>query len=127
MTQILIVEDSVDILLILQMELQWRGYAVHTAADAATGLDLVCHIRPDVIVSDLRMPEMDGFEFIRRVRQFPELTRVPAIALTGFSDENQIRFAITSGFTTHITKPVEPAELVKTIDQLTTKKLQRVA
>ena len=127
MKRILIVEDSDDARFILQMELESAGYSVEAVDDAAAGLELARRMRPDVIVSDLRMPRVDGFEFIRRIRQLPGLAATPAIALTGFSAQKEIQQALAAGFTTHITKPTEIADLVKVIEQLTAKRLQRVA
>ena len=64
MTRILLVEDSTDILFLLQTELEWMGYTVDVASDAVTGLQLARKNRPKAIVSDLHMPDVDGFEFI---------------------------------------------------------------
>jgi two-component system CheB/CheR fusion protein len=127
MKRILIVEDSDDILFILQMELEGAGYSVAAAHDAAAGLELARLMRPDVIVSDLKMPTVDGFEFIRRIRQIPGLADIPAIALTGFSSQKEIKNALAAGFTAHATKPMEISDLVKVIEQLTAKRLKRVA
>src|SRR5262245_46184044 len=100
MKRILIVEDSDDVLYILQMELECAGYSVEPAHDAMTALELARRMRPDVIVSDLRMPAIDGFEFIRRIRQIPGLAATPAVALTGFSSQKEIKHALAAGFTT---------------------------
>ena len=67
MIRVLLVEDSDDILFILQMELEWMGFVVDIAKDAGAAVDIARLTHPDVIVSDLRMPAMDGFEFIKRV------------------------------------------------------------
>jgi CheY-like chemotaxis protein len=97
MTRVLIVEDSPDILCILQLELEWLGY------------------------------EIDGFEFIKRVRAIPALASVPAIALTGTSLERDVQQALAFGFTAHVVKPVEMADLAQKINQLTSRRLKRKA
>ncbi|HYR41874.1 MAG TPA: response regulator [Terriglobia bacterium] len=127
MTRVLLVEDSEDVLYLLQLQLEWMGYAIDTATNANTGLDVAQRVGPDVIVSDLRMPDVDGLEFIRRVRRIRSLASIPAIALTGASKELDIRQAIANGFTAHLTKPVEVSELSKLIDQLTARCFQRKA
>ncbi|HLH31795.1 MAG TPA: response regulator [Terriglobia bacterium] len=127
MTRVLLVEDSADVLYLLQIELEWMGYEVDAAADANTALEAIERVRPDIIVSDLGMPGMDGFEFIRRVKAIPWLTGVPAIALTGATGDKDIQRAIASGFTAHVVKPVEIAELAQKIEQLTSRRLRRQA
>ena len=127
MTRILLVEDSDDILYILQLELNWMGYVVDIAANADEAIELAKKNRPDVIVSDLQMPVVDGLEFIKHIRRIPTLANVPAIALTGFSLEIKIQQALSSGFTAHLTKPVEATQLAKLIEQLTAVRLKRKA
>ena len=127
MTRVLLVEDSADVLYLLQLELEWMGYKVDASTDAATALAAAQRIPPDVIVSDLGLPEINGFEFIKRIRQMPALASVPAIALTGASMDGDIQQALAFGFTMHLTKPVEAAELGKRIESLTARWLQRKA
>ena len=127
MTRVLLVEDSEDVLYLLQLQLEWMGYAIDAAADATAGLEVAQRVRPDVIVSDLRMPDIDGLEFIRRVRRIQGLASIPAIALSGASMELDIQQAIANGFTAHLAKPVEVSELAKLIDQLTARRFQRKA
>jgi two-component system CheB/CheR fusion protein len=127
MAHVLLVEDSEDILFIMQLELTAMGYTVDTADNASDALALAERNPPDVIVSDLYMPDIDGFEFIRRVRQMDGFANVPAIALTGFSLQRDINGALAAGFTTHLVKPVEAVELIKQIERLTNVRLQQRA
>ena len=127
MTRVLVVEDSVDVLSILRIELEAAGYQVDAVTNGNEALLIADRTQPDVIVSDLGMPGMDGFDFIKRVRQTPRLAAVPAIALTGASMDRDIQQAIAFGFTTHLTKPVEASELVRQIEQLTARRLRRKA
>jgi two-component system CheB/CheR fusion protein len=127
MTRVLLVEDSDDILFILQLELTTMGYTVDITTEASEAIEIAQTNRPDVIVSDLHMPGMDGFEFIRRVRQIPSLAHVPAIALTGFSLQREVHGALAAGFNAHLTKPVEAADLAGMIQQLTNGRYQRKA
>ena len=125
MRRVLLVDDSEDLLYLLRLQLEWMGYTIDTATSANAGLEAAQQARPDVIVSDLRMPGTDGLEFIRRVRGIRSLVSVPAIALTGASLELDIQQAIASGFSAHLTKPVEANELSKLIDQLTARCFHR--
>jgi|SRR5690242_17398845 two-component system CheB/CheR fusion protein len=127
MTRILLVEDAEDILYLLGLQLEWMGYAVTTATNAKSGLEAASRIHPQIIISDLRMPEIDGFEFIRRVRRVDSLRLVPAIALTGLGSDSEIQQAIDCGFTAHLTKPVEASDLSRLIERLTTRHVQRKA
>jgi len=127
MTRVLLVEDSVYVLCVLQMELEWMGYQVDAVPDANAALAVAQRTCPDVIVSDLLMPEMDGFEFIKRIRQIPKLASIPAIALTGAGVDKDVQQALAFGFTAHMTKPIEAGELENRIEQLTSPRLQRMA
>ena len=73
--------------------------------------------RPDVMISDIGMPHMDGYDFMRRVRQLPPLEgrRLPAIALTAFARSVDRTRAIMAGYQMHMAKPIEPQELVATV------------
>jgi two-component system, chemotaxis family, CheB/CheR fusion protein len=127
MTRVLLIEDNEDVLFLLQIELEDVGYAVTAVSNAQDGLLAVKSDRPDIIVSDLGLPDMNGFEFIKRVRQMPDLAYIPAIALTGASMDRDIQHAIACGFTAHLTKPVEAAELCRAIAQFTAPRLERKA
>src|SRR5262249_50676032 len=103
------------------------GYHVDALADAGEALRVAQRTPPDVIVADLGMPGMDGLEFIARIRNMPELATVPAVALSGASMATDVQQALASGFTTHLTKPVEASEVGKRIEQLTAPTLKRKA
>jgi two-component system CheB/CheR fusion protein len=127
MTRVLLLEDSQDVLDVLKIELEWLGYEVDAVTSGAAALTAAQHTPPDIIVSDLAMPEMDGIEFIQSVRKTPSLRFVPAIALTGSGMDRDVQQALAFGFTMHMTKPIEPAQLVDRIEKLTSGCLQRKA
>jgi two-component system CheB/CheR fusion protein len=127
MTRVLLVEDSNDVLCVFQLELKALGYEVDAVLNAEDALVLAQQTIPDVIVSDLSMPGMDGFEFIKRIREMPALSSVPAIAMTGTNNDKLLKRAIALGFTTHVMKPVEMPVLSNRIEQLTSRRLQRKA
>jgi two-component system CheB/CheR fusion protein len=127
MTRTLLVEDSADVLDILRIQLEFMGYEVEAAIDGGSALAASERQTPDVIVSDLGMPGMDGFEFMRCIRTAPALAPIPAIALTGASCALDVQRALAVGFTEHLTKPVEAADLRSRIEVLTDQRLQRKA
>jgi two-component system CheB/CheR fusion protein len=75
----------------------------------------------DVVLSDISMPEMDGFEFLRRLRQLPERSELPVLALTGFGRPEDIERAQVEGFFCHLTKPVELERLISVLQKVPTR------
>ncbi|HVS21345.1 MAG TPA: response regulator, partial [Pyrinomonadaceae bacterium] len=118
---LLIVEDDADTLEILQATFEARGFRVTTCASAAEALELAPVNSIDLIVSDIGMPEMDGFEMMKRMRRLASMNDVPAIALTGYASRKDAEMALGAGFNAHVSKPVDPAELTTLIDQLLAK------
>ena len=70
---------------------------------------------PDVIVSDIGMPVVDGYELLKRIRQRPKGARIPSVALTAFARSEDRTRALRAGFSVHVSKPVDPAELIATV------------
>ena len=120
--QILLLEDSEDIRLIMTTELEWLGYQVVVATDAEHALELAAARPPDLIISDIQMPGIDGLEFIQRIREIPTLATVPAIAVTGYSLETEVQRVLSHGFNAHLLKPVEREDLASLIQLLTERK-----
>ena len=90
---------------------------VLTAGSAAEGLAILVREKPDVLLSDIGMPQVDGYDFLRQVRLLKAESggRIPAIALTAFARFGGPDAALMSGYQVHVAKPVEPAELVATV------------
>jgi signal transduction histidine kinase len=114
---ILIVEDDNDSRNVLTVLLQRLGALVEAAGSAKEAFDRVTHRAPDVLVSDIGMPDEDGYSLIQRVRQTG--ARFPAIALTAYARKQDADQAIASGFDRHLPKPVAPADLVRAIKSVT--------
>jgi signal transduction histidine kinase/ActR/RegA family two-component response regulator len=114
---VLIVEDEPDARELIRRVLSQCQADVIAAASAAEALDALQTRAVHVLVSDIGMPDMDGFELIRRVRKLPATSggRVPAIALTAFARSEDRTRALLAGYQMHISKPIEPHELVATI------------
>jgi CheY-like chemotaxis protein len=112
--QVLVVDDEDDARELIKRILSDCNAQVLTAATATEALHLLQHERPDLMVSDLGMPEVDGYGLLDRIRALGPSRGgdLPAIALTAFArSEDRIK-ALASGFLAHIAKPVEPTELI---------------
>lgn len=112
---VLVIDDSADTTEMLRQLLEINGAKVRTASSGAEALKVVSQQKFDVIISDVSMPEMDGFEFLRQLRDRPEHQDVPVLALTGFGRPEDIERARTAGFFSHITKPFDLEKLAATL------------
>lgn len=113
---VLVVDDETDTRDLVAEVLTQSGAAVRSAASASEGWTLLRQWMPDVIVSDIGMPDDDGYRFIERVRA--EGNRIPAAALTAYARSGDRLKALEAGFQAHLPKPAEPAELVMTVASL---------
>ena len=115
--KVLVVDDQQDARELVARMLQECGAQVVMAGGAEEALRLVEQERPQVLVSDIGMPEVDGFELLKRIRALGESRggRVPAIALTAFARSEDRTRALQRGFQVHVSKPVEAAELIATV------------
>ncbi len=108
---ILLVEDSPDAAESLAMVLRTWGHEVEVAFDAPAGLELAERLTPDVIVSDVGLPGMDGYELAGRLRAHPRFGRAVLIALSGYARDEDKRRALEAGFDHHLVKPPDLAAL----------------
>jgi signal transduction histidine kinase/CheY-like chemotaxis protein len=117
---VLALDDERDALALLAQVLESAGARVSTAHSAQDALTILDEQVPDVIVADLGMPQMDGFEFISRLRRHrnPKVRELPAAALTAYARSDDRMRALRAGFQIHLAKPIDPAELVTTIAAL---------
>jgi two-component system, chemotaxis family, CheB/CheR fusion protein len=116
---ILLVDDTRDTVEALQALLQFEGATVVTATSGEQALALTDQHRFDLLLSDIGMPDMDGYAFISRFRSKPENAATPAIALSGFGSGRDVEAALAAGFTRHICKPVSLPALLDAIQELT--------
>ena len=116
--KVLVVDDEPDALQLLHRVLVACHAEVALASSAAQAWELVERFQPDVIVSDIGMPEQDGYDFIRQVRASHSARDIPAAALTAFARVEDRKRALLAGFQTQIVKPVDPAELTAAVASL---------
>jgi two-component system KDP operon response regulator KdpE len=108
-TRVLVVDDEISYIRAVEINLEARGYQVISAQDGQTALDLVADEAPDLVLLDLRMPGMDGFEVCQRIRDF---TMVPIIMLTALAEDTDKVRGLDTGADDYITKPFSAEELV---------------
>jgi len=119
--RILVVDDEPDARDLVRHVLRGCGASVTVAADALAALRALETGKFDVIISDIGMPDVDGYEFLRRARRVMQATerRIPAVALTAFARSEDRTKALQAGFLVHVSKPVEPSELAATVASVT--------
>jgi CheY-like chemotaxis protein len=104
---ILVVDDLADNLILISLSLQSNGFRVLTATNGEEAIRVASLARPDLILMDIAMPEVDGLSAVRRIRNLPELRHVPVVALTAFSTSGFRQAAYEAGFDAYLTKPLD--------------------
>ena len=119
--RVLVVDDDEEVRELVEAILGRHGAQVQTVTSGAQAFQLLQGAPPDVLISDLAMPDMEGYELIRRVRQLSQEDggRVPAVALTAHARAEDRRRSLLAGFHMHIAKPVDPEELIVVVASLT--------
>jgi CheY-like chemotaxis protein len=117
---VLVVDDEQDARELLVTVLERCGAAVVAVATAKEALAALAKRRPDILVSDIGMPDEDGYDLIRKVRLLTEEQggSLPAVALTAYAGREDRQRALEAGFQMHLSKPVDPTELAATISNL---------
>ena len=113
--RILVVDDNRDAALSIARFLELDGHSVRTAADGAKALDVAAQFAPEVVVLDIGLPVLDGYEVARRLRTSPALQQVLLIALTGYGQKDDRLAADAAGFDHHFVKPIDPELLLACI------------
>ncbi len=121
--KILVIDDEPDLVDTLQCQLEFNSYEVVTAENGKEGLEKAKSEKPDLILLDYAMPEMDGLGMLERLRSHPDLKEIPVIMLTASSEAQNVEKACSCGITDYITKPFDYGLLVEKItDVLEVKK-----
>ncbi|TMQ69547.1 MAG: response regulator [Candidatus Eisenbacteria bacterium] len=118
--RVLVVEDEADTRDLVRRILESHGAKVATAIDVNDALAKLETSTPDILVSDIGLPDFDGYELMRRIRagETAASRGLPAIALTAFARSEERTRALRAGYQVHVVKPVEPAELIATVASL---------
>ena len=118
MAKLLIIEDDVTMLDLLRVHLKAVGHAVRVASDAAEGIRAILAETPDLVLSDIAMPYLDGMELLRALRSDPMTMRIPVIFLTGRDDDDTLVKAHQLGVDDFLTKPIQVENLLSSIDKV---------
>ena len=124
---ILVVEDNPVVRMLVEQHLESAGYTVMTAADGNEALQLAAAIRPDLILSDLDMPNLDGFGLLHAIRACADLAAVPVIFLTAFDDMETFRRITELGADDFVNKPFNRTALLGAIDRCLARARQAAA
>ena len=114
----LVVDDVADVTEMLSLFLTHAGYRVVTASSAPQALSAAKNEKFDVIISDIGMPDMNGYQLAREVRLLPGYESVPMVAVTGYSMFDDRQRSAAAGFNAHMTKPIDPQALLSLIERL---------
>ena len=115
--KILVIEDDEVARELMRMALEKSGYQVTTAEDGVQGYDTAIFLRPDLIVTDIRMPAADGIHVVRRVRDTPLLEETPILVITAFGD-GHATFSLQQGANAFEPKPLDPQSFLATVESL---------
>lgn len=118
MPRILAVDDEPNIVRLIQVNLERQGYQVETATNGRQALDKIRANRPDLLVSDVMMPEMDGLELVKNIRIDPTLESLPIIMLTAKTQDADVMKGYQYGADMYLTKPFNPQELLQFVKRL---------
>ena len=116
MPLIVVIDDDAGTRMLVTQVLKKEGHEVMEADDGAKGLELIREFRPDVVVSDIQMPQLDGFEVLDRVRNDDVLATTAVILLTSLQDRTHMRQGMTTGADDYLTKPFAPQELREAVN-----------
>jgi len=116
--RLLVVDDNQDAAELLTELLGAKGYATRVAFDGPTGLQVAREFQPHLAILDVGLPVMDGYELASKLRQEPTLQSLKLVALTGYGQESDRHRARVAGFDVHLVKPIDPGQLLRTLDDL---------
>jgi CheY-like chemotaxis protein len=109
---VLVIEDNEQNLYLVRFMLEKNGFIVHEARDGRTGIVLAGALRPDLILLDIQLPELDGYAVAAELRKDPALRETPIIAVTSYAMAGDREKALAAGATDYIEKPINPSTFV---------------
>lgn len=116
--KVLVCDDERHIVRLIQVNLERQGYTVVTAFDGKEGLEKIRAEKPDLVVLDVMMPYMDGFEVLKNLRKEPETESIPVIMLTAKAQDKDVFEGYHYGADMYLTKPFNPMELVTFVKRI---------
>jgi|SRR5215831_2775785 len=116
--RVLVVDDVADVTEMIALFLKHAGFEVTTANSAANALQITSEDKFDLIISDIGMPEMNGYDLAESLRQREGFAETPMIAVTGYTEYDDRGRSLQAGFNAHLTKPLNPSQLLTVISEL---------
>jgi CheY-like chemotaxis protein len=121
MAKILVAEDERDIRDLVSFTLQYAGYDVISASNGEEALQLALKEKPDLILSDVRMPKMTGYEVCKRLKADPEMQHIPVVFLSAKGQEAEVQTGLAVGATDYLLKPFAPDQLMARVAEILAK------
>ena len=126
--RILVIEDEPQMIDLIRLILETRGYRVIAAQGGEEGLDTMRNERPDLILLDIMMPEMDGGDVYHRMQQEPELSQIPVIVVTAKAAPiDRVLWMNVAQVDDYVTKPFGPDDLLNSVERVLTRRAARAA
>lgn len=122
MAKLLIAEDERDIRELITFTLRYAGHEVHQATNGEEALNMAKELVPDLILMDVRMPKMTGYEACRHIKAEDKLKNIPVVFLSAKGQETEIQTGLDVGATDYILKPFAPDQLIKRVSEILAKK-----
>jgi CheY-like chemotaxis protein len=116
--KVLVVDDVPDVTDMIALFLGHAGFEVTTANSPQTAIELAAGTQFDLVISDIGMPEMNGYELAERLRDRSDYRTTPLIAVTGYTEYDDRGRSLQAGFNAHLTKPINPSQLLNLIEEL---------
>jgi DNA-binding response OmpR family regulator len=116
--KVLVVDDDPVILELLRLNFEMEGFEVVSACDGRAGLERAVAEAPDVVVSDIMMPNVDGLEMLQRLRADPETAQLPILLLSAKAQQSEVQKGLDMGADDYVTKPFDPLELLDRVNAL---------
>ncbi|PJF40450.1 MAG: response regulator [Chloroflexi bacterium] len=120
MAHILVAEDEQDIRELIKFTLGYAGHTVTAAANGAEAVDLVEEAMPDLIMMDVRMPKMTGYEACRQMKSMDSVKHIPVVFLSAKGQNEEVQTGIDAGAMAYILKPFAPSDLLRRVDEILT-------
>lgn len=120
MVRVLVVDDDPVILQLVRLNLELEGHQVTEAEDGSAALERARESRPDVVVLDVMLPEIDGYEVCRRLREDPETAGIPVVLLSARALASDVAAGQAAGAAAYVTKPFDPLDLVGVVERTAT-------
>lgn len=116
--QVMVVEDEFDSVQVVSRVLQHHGAQVHVARNGHEALQMLTEVVPTLIIMDLAMPEMDGWETLTKIRANPHTAHIPVVAMTAYHSVNVAEDALHAGFDAYLPKPLDTNSLVQKLAEV---------